>query len=128
MALVRICLAVRAASGSSGGAVEAGAAEAGAAEAEVEVEVGVGVGVEVLDPQPAARTASNATAIATGLRGVRMGDKLQNEPGPGGPYRDVCHQSSADVAAAQAGQAGRGQRQRDGAQPQQRGSLHRAAR
>ncbi len=70
MVLVRICLAVRAASGLPRGAVEAGAPE-----------------VAGLAPQPAASTASIATAIATGLRGIRMGDKLQNEPRPGGPYR-----------------------------------------
>ena len=55
-----------AASGLPGGAVEAGAP-----------------GAVELAPQPAASTASSATAIATGLRGVRMGDKLQNERGPG---------------------------------------------
>jgi hypothetical protein len=47
----------------AGGAVEAGAPE-----------------VEELAPQPATRTVSIQTAIATGPRGVRMGDNLQNEP------------------------------------------------
>jgi hypothetical protein len=74
MVLARICLAVRAASGLP--AVEAdGAVEAGAPE----VEAGAPE-VEELAPQPATRTVSVQTAIATGPRGVRMGDNLQNEP------------------------------------------------